>query len=129
MSFKVLRQLDVVEVEISEQDSSLRPSSHNICYLEKLCRQFLDKVTDQVHVEMLPSVPNTWKRTGSALWIYINVNKYEYTYLKQTIWFKKKKGNFQEVRSRKEISVNRSLIFEAYSRAETRGLKFSELLP
>lgn len=80
MAFKVLRQLGVVEAEISEQDSSLRASSHKICYLEKLCRQFLDKVTDQAHVETLPSVPNTLKYMGSALRIYINVNKYEYTF-------------------------------------------------
>lgn len=46
--------------------------------------------------ETLPSAPNTWKYMGSALRIYINVNKYEYTFLKQIIWLKKKKGNFQE---------------------------------
>lgn len=63
MAFKVLRQLGVVEVEISQQDSSLRASSHKICYLEKLCRQFLDKVTDQAHVKHFPLLQtrgNTW---------------------------------------------------------------------
>lgn len=59
MSFKVMRQWDIVEVEINEQDSGLSSFSDVICNFKKLCHQFLDKVINRAPVDPFPSVPNT----------------------------------------------------------------------
>lgn len=88
-----MRQLDIVKVETSEQDSSLSSPSDELCKCKKSGHQFLDKVINQTHVETLPCLPITWKcnQFYEFILIWISIKMYTHIFKTNTLVWKQER--------------------------------------